>query len=80
MTPVEFPEHNIVFAKDQPEYLPLPAHVTPEGIVTVCWKLTAEELERVLVTGCVWQQIHTFRQPLQPHGLSALKPVFTRSS
>lgn len=26
MTPIEFPEHNVVFAKDQPEYLPLPAH------------------------------------------------------
>lgn len=38
MTPIEFPEHNVVFAKDQPEYLPLPAHKSNgvTGEVTSC--------------------------------------------
>lgn len=26
MTPIEFPEQTIVWAKDQPPYLPLPAY------------------------------------------------------
>jgi hypothetical protein len=35
MKPVEFPGVNVVFAKDQPEYMPLPAmkiHNDPQGL------------------------------------------------
>jgi hypothetical protein len=31
MTPVEFKGQNAIFAKDQPEYLPLPALIVPGG-------------------------------------------------
>ena len=39
MKPVEFKHQNVVFAKDQPEYQPLPALRldTPEGEVISCW-------------------------------------------
>lgn len=40
MIPIEFPEQNCVYAKDQPEYLPLPVHKTPDGMVISCWALT----------------------------------------
>ena len=30
MKPVEFPGVNVVFAKDQPEYVPLPAMKVPD--------------------------------------------------
>ena len=30
MKPIEFPEQNVVFAKDQLEYNPLPAHRTED--------------------------------------------------
>lgn len=40
MKPVEFKHQNIVFAKDQPEYQPLPALRidSPTGEVVSCWK------------------------------------------
>ncbi len=75
MTPQDFPERNVIYAENQKEYLPLPAHVSPEGVVTTCWQLTEDELEQVLVTGKIFLQVHTFREPLQPIGLSAVKPV-----
>lgn len=75
MTLIDFPQRNVVFAENQPEYMPLPAHVSPEGVVTCCWKLSQEEIARVLVTGCIWHQVHTFRQPLQPQLLAVTNPL-----
>lgn len=66
MTPITFPQANVVYAKDQPEYLPLPACRTPEGIMVSCWKLTWRERLRVLWTGRVFVSVMTFNQPLQP--------------
>jgi hypothetical protein len=40
MKPTEFLEQNCVYAKDQPEYLPLPVHRTEDGMVISCWALT----------------------------------------
>ena len=51
MKPIEFPEQNCVYAKDQPEYLPLPVHKTEDGMVVSCWRLTWRERLRVLLTG-----------------------------
>lgn len=50
MKPVEFPGVNVVFAKDQPEYMPLPAMKIPndpQGLIITKWQLSPEELERV---------------------------------
>ena len=66
MKPVEFAEQNCVYAKDQPEYLPLPVHKTPDGEVTSCWALTWRERLRVLLTGRIWWTVLTFNLPLQP--------------
>jgi hypothetical protein len=73
---VDFPERNIVLAKDQPEYLPLPAHITTsqEHLLTCCWQLTWRERLRVLFGGVVWHQIMTFGQQLQPQKLMTEKP------
>lgn len=40
MKPKEFKGQNIVFAKDQPEYQPLPALRMPDGEVITCWGLS----------------------------------------
>lgn len=74
MTPKTFKQHNIVYAKDQPEYVPLPAHVSDEGIATFCWRLSWRERMRILFTGEIWHQVMTFRQPLQPHKLTCETP------
>ena len=74
---IPFPEHTMVYAKDQPEYLPLPAHKLPDdpyGRATFCWKLTWRERIELLLTGKVWHQVLTFNQPLQPQLLTAEKP------
>lgn len=66
MRAIEFPEHNIVFAKDQPEYQPLPARKTDDGKVTSCWRLTWRERLAVLFGGRVYVTQLTFNQSLQP--------------
>lgn len=69
MKPVEFPGVNVVFAKDQPEYMPLPAMEIPndpQGLIITKWQLSPEELERVKETGTIHLSMLTFNQPLQP--------------
>jgi len=77
MKPIEFKGCNVVFAKDQPEYLPLPAHKSqdPEGIVTTCWKLTWRERFLILITGQFFFQQMTFNNSLQPQKPSVRSPL-----
>lgn len=68
MKPIEFPEQNVVYAKDQPEYTPLPAFKSddPMGQVVSCWQLSFTERLRVLFTGKLWVSLATFNKPLTP--------------
>lgn len=69
MTPVE-PTTGIgrpvIYAKDQPEYIPLPARKTADGRVITEWTLTEEERQRVALGENVRVTLLTFNQPLQP--------------
>jgi len=56
----------VVYAKDQPEYLPLPALKTEDGLVVTCWELTDEEVEQVVKNKKFYFSQLTFNQPLQP--------------
>jgi len=80
MHPIDFKEANIVFGKDQPEYLPLPAHKTENdhGEIVTAWKLSFIERIIVLFTGIVWVNCLTFNQPLQPLKLSDIKPEMNK--
>ena len=74
MTPIEFPEHNVKIAEDQPEFVTLPAfYDESQGTVTYCLKLTQEERERLYATGELWMTTFTGGDPLQPIKLSCLK-------
>jgi hypothetical protein len=66
MEPIDFPQANVTYALDQPEYLPLPAKREENGMVTSCWQLTWRERFKILFSGrlYIWQL--TFNQPLQP--------------
>lgn len=64
----------IVFAKDQPQYIPLPALYDQTGLVITEWEPTAEELDKLLCGGRVRLYVHTFRQPLQPVSLEVAEP------
>jgi hypothetical protein len=76
MKPVEFSQQNVVFAKDQPQYMPLPAFVSSNGsLVTSCWRMTWGERLRNLITGRVYVSLLTFGQPLQPQIISIKPPA-----
>jgi len=72
MKPIKFKHQNVTFAKDQPEYEPLPALKldTPEGEVISCWGMSFKERIRVLFTGCIWVSLMSFNKPLTPSYVS----------
>lgn len=79
MTPVEpdvCPDawQRITFAKDQPQYEPLPACVSPSGAVMTEWEPTAEERAQISAGGRVRLMLFTFGQPLQPVMVSVAGP------
>lgn len=75
MSPIEFKEQNVVYAKDQPEYLPLPAFKSddPLGQVISCWELSFTERLRILLTGKLWMSLASFHKPLTPSFLTTKK-------
>ena len=74
MHPTPFREANSTYAKDQPEYSPLPAHREPGGTVTSCWALSWRERLRVLLSGRIWVTVLTFNEPLQPMAIRTEHP------
>lgn len=77
MEVIKFKGCNVVFAENQPEYLPLPAHRsnTSDGVVTSCWKFSFMERLKILIGGKLFLQIMTFNQPLQPLKMVLDNPV-----
>lgn len=73
---VQFVEANIVIAKDQPQYIPMPAHsyLDEHGMITCCWQLSFIERIKLLFSGKIWHSILTFNKPLQPQMLEVDKP------
>lgn len=82
MQPVKFKEQNIVFAENQPEYIPLPAHRVEgeRGEVIFCEKLSFSERVRVLITGKIWVSLLTFNKPLTPSFFTTKKTDLFRKS
>ena len=64
----------VVFAKDQPQYRPLPAYRAEDGTVLTRWRFTWWERLRVLCSGNCYVWTLTFNQPLQPILLDVKKP------
>lgn len=67
----------VVFAKGQPEYLPLPAIRCADPQVTVIskWKLTLWERLKIVFTGRLFLMQLTFGSPLQPQLPSVNEPA-----
>jgi len=81
MKPAKFKEQNMVYAEDQPEYLPLPVFKTQEGEVVSCWRLSFWERLIVLFAGRVWLSNLTFNHPLQPQFITVKKSdIFTKEA
>lgn len=77
MKPIDFNGANCAYAKNQKEYLPLPAykHNDDWQCVTSCWSLSLFERIRVLFTGKVYSTLATFGKPLMPQKLSSVNPI-----
>ena len=75
MAPKQFKEANVTFAKDQPEYQPLPAfrNDSLQGEVITCWNLTFRERLRILFKGEIWLSLLTFNKPLTPSFITTKK-------
>ena len=63
-----------VYAKDQPEYLPLPSRADSQGTVVTCWQLSFKERLIALLRGKFYLTLLTFNHPLQPIRCSIEKP------
>lgn len=79
MTPIEFPEQTIVWAKNQPPYLPLPAYSNEEETIS-CWRLTWLERIKVLCFGRLWLRQMNFGDALQPQAPSIDSPFVEAAS
>lgn len=65
LTPELVPDET-VYAKDQPEYIPLPVLRNQVGVVLSRWKLTDQEREAIAAGADIFLSVHTFNEPLQP--------------
>jgi len=67
----------VVFAKDQPPYIPLPAVLEGNigGTAHTRWRLSLRERIRVLFTGNVYVSLMTFHKPLQPVRVDTVNPI-----
>ena len=77
MDAIKFPQHNVVLAENQPEYIPLPVFIDrndPQVPMTACFKLNPDELKEIQKTGCLWLTQLTFGQYFQPIRMSTQNP------
>lgn len=60
----------IIFAKDQPQYLPLPALRFQDGLVVTRWRPSFMEYLHLLFGGSVYLGLLTGNKPLRPIKMS----------
>lgn len=66
---IELPGMNFTYAKDQPEYLPLPVRKFPKGETIACYELSDEDLAEMNRTRKMYISQWTFNggyQPIRP--------------
>jgi hypothetical protein len=68
----------VVYAKEQTQYLPLPALRGKDGVVITRWKLSMRERIKIAITGSLWLFQLTFNQIFQPQRPTVDKPVVTK--
>ena len=66
----EIKEEPILFAKDQPEYQPLPAYKYKDNVLS-CWNLSWKERLQVLFGGRIFLTLKVFGKPLTPSYISS---------
>ena len=66
MKPTKFEGSNVTFAKDQPEYLQLPAYRDEDGTIITEWEFSDEERARIAKGENPRITTLTFNKALQP--------------
>lgn len=67
MDAINFPGCNVVYGKDQPDYIPLPANFNKAtGMAITQWKLSDDEVKEIVRNKRIFIGISTFGKPLQP--------------
>lgn len=67
MNPVKFPGCNVVYGKDQENYIALPANFsTKTGMAITQWEFTDDEVAEIVRNKRMFIGISTFGKPLQP--------------
>lgn len=87
MQAIEFPQQNEVIAKNQPEYIPLPAFLNIQQVrfkdgtegpavidLTCCFQLSPEEIAQVIATGKIWYTQVVNNEAMQPIRMSVVDP------
>lgn len=64
-----------IYAKDQPEYIPLPTVKTPDGIVLTRWSVNEQEMKQILDQGYFYLLVSTLTLPFNP---SCSQPKYRR--
>jgi hypothetical protein len=67
---------SVVYAKDQPEYTPLPTSRTQDGEVVTCWKLDWKARLKVIFGANFYVTLLTFNGPLTPIKVEIEKPIY----
>lgn len=65
MKPIRFEGCNAVYAKNQPEYIPLPCEKFERSVLTL-WEGGFWDRIHFLIHGKMWLHVMNFNQPLQP--------------
>ena len=73
MEPRHFPEATALAADEQPEFLLLPVK-REDGVTHSCWALSADEMELLATTRCIWVSQLTGRGLIQPLKLAVERP------
>ncbi len=72
MTPIspvlteEFVPLEVVYARDQPQYIPLPVIRNADGVLLSRWKLSESEREAIAAGADIFLSVWTHNRPLQP--------------
>jgi hypothetical protein len=70
-----FEQFEVVFAKDQPQYMPLPVLPLNDGQVVISrWRMTWKDRLRLLWTGNVYLWIWSFGRPILPVAIECDEP------
>ena len=77
MKPIKFPEQNCTYAKDQKEYLPLPAFKDERETIS-CWQISFAERLKILFSGKIWLRQLNFGEALQPQSPTVDYPFLSK--